>query len=116
MAFVFRGADLVFSKKTGSIFLVAHNDVLCHELWLSQIGGCMNTATVVPMTKERAAEIMYNDIIKATTNGGRVPKKNRKWIIADYRGNFPETDLSDQEIIDFAEFTRNEVNQALKKK
>lgn len=70
----------------------------------------------VPMTKARAAEITYESLKKFLMELGPIEGKDCNLILNDLRSEFVTTGISDEEIIAFVEFLKNDINESLKKK
>ena len=73
----------------------------------------MNTATMVPMTKERAGEILYESLKQGCINCGGVTTEEEVAIMMQFRDDFAMIGVSPMEIVDFIQFVKDDVNQTL---
>lgn len=76
-----------------------------------------HSESAVPMTKARAAEIVYESFKKAMMEeDGVINDKDHELLLNDFRRDLGGSGISDQEIITFVEFLKNDVNESIKKK
>ncbi|MBI5798660.1 MAG: hypothetical protein HZB10_01890 [Candidatus Yonathbacteria bacterium] len=76
----------------------------------------MGDNTKVPMTKERVGEILYESLKQELVKEGRCTNNMQQALMLDaFRNEFVEMNISDEELVAFVEFIRNDVNEAYEK-